>query len=142
MLLVAVFLLAVIPGANAEEPAPIQPTLVFDNTYGGPDAERGIFVTEVKGGGFIAVGSTRRSGEGEEDVYLVRTDAQGQELWSATFGGAHAWVGWCAASAVGRPARSRRRCKDPGFASSAGVNVEQGDRRRRHSGNAGCLTQR
>jgi hypothetical protein len=94
LLFAAFFLLVGMRWAHADEPATLQPTLVFDNTYGGLDAERGIFVTEVKGGGFIAVGSTRSSGEGEEDVYLVRTNAQGKELWSATFGGSAPDFGW------------------------------------------------
>lgn len=47
----------------------------FEKVIGGLDADRGVFVTPTKDGGYIAVGVTKSFGEGDEDVYLVRTDA-------------------------------------------------------------------
>ena len=66
----------------------------FEQAYGGPDVDRGIFVNLVEDGGFIAVGSTKSSGAGNEDIYLVRTDSAGEVLWSKTFGGIEQDLGW------------------------------------------------
>lgn len=38
-------------------------------------------------GGFMLVGGTYGAGAGEEDFYLVRTDANGDTLWTRTVGG-------------------------------------------------------
>ncbi|MBP7514048.1 MAG: T9SS type A sorting domain-containing protein [Flavobacteriales bacterium] len=38
-------------------------------------------------GGFLLAGSTFSTGAGSSDGWLVRTDAEGAELWSTTFGG-------------------------------------------------------
>jgi hypothetical protein len=38
-------------------------------------------------GGCIVAGSTKSYGSGDWDVYLVRTDSEGNMLWSKTFGG-------------------------------------------------------
>lgn len=66
----------------------------FETTVGGPDFDRGVFVSPTQDGGYIAVGVTKSFGEGEEDVYLVKTDAQGEVLWSQTYGGPEPDFGW------------------------------------------------
>jgi len=66
----------------------------FEKVIGGLDADRGVFVTPTKDGGYIAVGVTKSFGEGDEDVYLVRTDAEGELLWFKTYGGADEDNGW------------------------------------------------
>ena len=66
----------------------------FETTIGGPDLDRGVSVSLTQDGGYIAVGVTKSFGEGEEDVYLVKTDAQGEVLWSQTYGGPEPDFGW------------------------------------------------
>lgn len=66
----------------------------FETTYGGPDFDRGVFVSPTEDGGYIAVGATKSVGEGAEDVYLVRTDAVGEKIWSRTYGGTAPDFGW------------------------------------------------
>lgn len=66
----------------------------FEKVIGGADFDRGVFVSPLKDGGYITVGVTKSSGAGDEDVYLVKTDAAGNELWSKTFGGTGADNGW------------------------------------------------
>jgi hypothetical protein len=66
----------------------------FERVYGGPDLDRGVFVSTTKDSGYIAVGATKSFGEGDEDVYLVRTDSHGEILWSKTYGGADQDFGW------------------------------------------------
>jgi hypothetical protein len=51
-------------------------------------------VRELPGGGYIVVGYTSSFGAGEEDVYLVRTDAAGDTLWTRAIGGPGADFGW------------------------------------------------
>lgn len=67
---------------------------VFEVVIGGPDLDRGIYVSPTRDGGFILVGSTKSYGEGEEDIYLVKTDSQGEVHWSRTLGGPEADFGW------------------------------------------------
>lgn len=66
----------------------------YQRVHGGPEVERGIHLDLVEDGGTIAVGSTRSYGAGAEDIYLVRTDAEGDALWAHTFGGEDEDFGW------------------------------------------------
>ncbi|MDI6840794.1 MAG: T9SS type A sorting domain-containing protein [bacterium] len=60
---------------------------LWTKTYGGTDHDRGYSVQECASGGFIIVGETCSFGAGWGDVYLIRTDAQGDTLWTKTYGG-------------------------------------------------------
>ncbi|HSG45530.1 MAG TPA: hypothetical protein VLA72_20480 [Anaerolineales bacterium] len=55
-------------------------------TYGG-DGEEILWAAEsTPDGGFLLAGQTDSEGAGGLDFYMVRTDADGNELWSKTFG--------------------------------------------------------
>ena len=56
-------------------------------TYGGEDWDGGRSVVEVKDGGFLIGGYTFSYGPGAVCFYLIRTDAQGNEIWSEAIGG-------------------------------------------------------
>lgn len=56
-------------------------------TYGGGNEDSGFSVRQIQDGGYIFVGNTFSYGAGAMDVYLIKTDANGNETWSKTYGG-------------------------------------------------------
>ena len=60
---------------------------VWTRTYGGTSYDYGYAVQQTQDGGYIVAGGTRSYGAGGEDVWLVKTDASGDTLWTRTFGG-------------------------------------------------------
>jgi hypothetical protein len=59
----------------------------WSNTYGGANPDSGYSVQQTSDGGFIIAGETESFGNGSYDVYLIKADAAGTELWRKTFGG-------------------------------------------------------
>ena len=60
---------------------------IWSRTYGGSRREEGFSVRQAMDGGFIIAGRTNSFGKGNDDVYLIKTDATGKSIWSKTFGG-------------------------------------------------------
>jgi hypothetical protein len=60
---------------------------MWSRIYGGADEEEGWSVQQLPDSGYIIAGYTQSFGEGFADVYLLRTDADGDTLWSRTWGG-------------------------------------------------------
>ena len=63
------------------------PDTLWTRTYGGSGSDVGQSVQQTSDGGFVVAGSTESFGAGESDIYLIRTDAQGNTLWTRTYGG-------------------------------------------------------
>lgn len=61
--------------------------VVWANTYGGPAYEAGLSVQQTYDGGFIIAGYTESFGGGFDDLYLVKTDANGDTIWTRALGG-------------------------------------------------------
>jgi len=60
--------------------------LLWTKTCGGGDRDEGISLALAEDGGFILAGNTESYGAGWTDVYVIRTDASGDTLWTRTFG--------------------------------------------------------
>ena len=59
----------------------------FQNTFGGDSLDMGYSVQQTNDGGYVLTGSTNSYGNGDSDVYLIKTDGNGDSLWTRTFGG-------------------------------------------------------
>lgn len=62
---------------------------LWTKTYGGTVGEVGYSVQQTTDGGYIVAGVTYSFGAGNQDVYLIRTDFNGDTLWTKAYGGAN-----------------------------------------------------
>ena len=60
---------------------------VWIRTYGGSNSDQGYSVQQTRDGGYIIAGYTNSYGAGLNDVYLVKSDADGDTIWTKTYGG-------------------------------------------------------
>jgi len=61
--------------------------VLWERTYGGQGYDEGKDVQITPDGGWLIVGSIADSVTGASDVYVVRTDASGDTLWTRRWGG-------------------------------------------------------
>lgn len=59
---------------------------LWTRTYGGTEPDYANSVQQTSDGGYILTGSTESYGMGRNDVWLLRVDANGDTLWTKTFG--------------------------------------------------------
>jgi hypothetical protein len=60
---------------------------LWEKNYGGAAHDRGYAVKQTTDGGNILVGQTDSYGVDEMDVYIIRTNATGDTVWTRTYGG-------------------------------------------------------
>ena len=61
--------------------------IMFQSHYGGTADDGGSSVLQTNDGGYLVVGYTESYGVGGRDVYLIKTDENGDILWTRTYGG-------------------------------------------------------
>lgn len=83
-------LIALAAIALATAPIYAQPPVVlWTQTFGGDEDDDCRSLQRTADGGYIMAGYTESFGAGGADVYLVKTDAQGNMEWEATYGGSN-----------------------------------------------------
>lgn len=59
----------------------------WTKTFGGEDSDYALSIEQTSDGGYIIAGTTRSYGAGESDVWVLKLDSSGNQLWAKTFGG-------------------------------------------------------
>ena len=60
---------------------------IWNKTFGGISQDQFLSIDETSANGYIIAGSTMSYGAGDHDVWLIKTDSNGDEIWNKTFGG-------------------------------------------------------
>ncbi len=66
---------------------PASAQITFNNQYGGAYDEEGRWMEQTADSGFIMVGATTTYSNGQNDIWLVKTDAYGNQQWQKSKGG-------------------------------------------------------
>ncbi|MBU1920982.1 hypothetical protein KKG66_09060, partial [bacterium] len=64
-----------------------QPDSLWSHTYGGHVTDWCNAVQATADGGYVLAGKTQSFGAGSDDVWMVKTNGDGDSLWSRSFGG-------------------------------------------------------
>ena len=67
--------------------ADINGNIAWTKLFGGSGYEEGTFVQQTSDGGYIITGYTTSYGDSDGDVWLIKTDLDGNTEWSYCFGG-------------------------------------------------------
>ncbi len=100
MLISFVLCLFIVTGVVAQDPGDI----IWSNSYGGLDTEYGYSIDLTTDEGYIMGGYSNSFGTGDNDIYLVKTDADGDILWTRIYGGIDA-----------DKCKSVQQCSDGGY---------------------------
>jgi hypothetical protein len=92
------------------------PNELWDKTYGGSNRDYGKYVQQTKDNGYIITGSTKSYGNGDLDIWLLKTDINGNELWNKTYGGQLEEWSFCV-----------KETSDSGFIISGGLKLNSED---------------
>jgi hypothetical protein len=62
-------------------------TMLWNKTYGGTGNEYAIYLIQTSEGGYALAGAQNSFGVGGPDLFLTKTDASGNTMWSRNYGG-------------------------------------------------------
>ena len=86
-----IFLLTIIlfSGSSGSYDSRNEDIITFSRTFGksGFYMDKGISVEMTNDGGYLVAGRTDSFGSGRKDIWLIKTDERGNEIWNTTFGG-------------------------------------------------------
>lgn len=66
----------------------------WQKAYGGTENDWGFFVQQTSDGGYIVAGRTESYGSGGYDIYLIKTNPNGNLTWENTYGGSSTDYGY------------------------------------------------
>ena len=61
--------------------------LTWSSTIGGTESDRASSIRQTSDGGYIISGYTSSFGDGSSDAWIIKTDSNGDTVWTKTFGG-------------------------------------------------------
>jgi uncharacterized UPF0146 family protein len=67
---------------------------VWEKVFGGSSWDEARSIQQTNDGGYIVAGYTSSFGAGSYDVYVLKLDTSGKEVWSKTFGGSSDDLAW------------------------------------------------
>ena len=67
----------------------------WNKTYGGTKQDQAFAAQQTTDTGYILAGSTSSAGAGLSDLWVVKTDTNGQKLWDRTYGGTLQDAAYC-----------------------------------------------
>jgi len=67
----------------------------WTRTYGGSGQDHGYCVIQTTDGGYIITGHTDSYGSGMRDIYVIKTDYNGEVIWTRTYGGSENDESYC-----------------------------------------------
>lgn len=67
---------------------------LWTKTYGGTDFDNAWQVQQTNDGGYIVVGENQSIGPGSRDVWILKTDGNGDTIWTRIYGGVEYDIGY------------------------------------------------
>ncbi len=86
-----------IQAVSAEKTAYSNGEVLLNKTFGGLTDDMGYCVIETSDGGYAITGTKWFGDNGNTDVWLIKTDENGEEIWNNTFGGIYSDYGYSVA---------------------------------------------
>jgi len=85
---------------------------VWAKTFYGKEDDAGWSIRQTTDGGYIIAGNTNSFGAGNKDIYIIKTDANGDCVWTRTFG-----------TKLDEGAYSAQQTSDGGYIIACGANI-------------------